>query len=363
MNMTTLHSLATEDEIEAVNAYLDDARRRHPAWATINAYDRKVQYPRGRKHYLANEAVERVSREKHGDAWLAAIARRIFHANDYEGSAAALAELRAYGSLLEAGIEVRPIVREDAPTPDFQFVVGGDIGVVEVATKLEDGDQTTRARLIEAGQTPDGVHRSGFDTRGARVDLVAHEAHPFGAPDPTKLGDTTQTNAISRICGVKGKERQAAEGRPSILWVDFRDLGQWPGVLSVRDTAPLMSGHYATLTSGPFWYAFYGWNGAPVFEEGDSRRQLVTPMGHHGRFHTEHTRPSRYSAAVVCLESATVLFENPAAATPISAAVRLKLSRLPQLDLYHSVADWSPGDAARSIALSRSLIETMRTDR
>ena len=250
--MTKLSSLATEDEIEAVNAYRDGARRQYPAWATIYADDLKVDYPRMRKHHLANEAVGRVAREKLGDMWLAAIAKRIFQTSDYEDSAAAMAELRCYGSLLEAGIEVRPIRKERTPTADFEFEVAGDIGIVEVATKLEPEDQTERARLIEQGQTPEGVLRTSFDTSGARVDLVAYAAHPFGAPDPMKPGDTTQTNAISKICGVKAKEKQAVEGRASILWIDFRDLSLWPGVLSVCDTTPLMSGRNATLTSGPF---------------------------------------------------------------------------------------------------------------
>ncbi|GJD92469.1 hypothetical protein BHAOGJBA_6023 [Methylobacterium hispanicum] len=361
--MIKLSSLATVDEVEAINAYRDGARRQHPAWATINADDLKVDYPRMRKHHLANEAVGRVAREKLGDIWLAPIAKRIFQTNDYEDSAAAMAELRCYGSLLEAGIEVRPIRKERTPTADFEFEVGGDIGIVEVATKLEPVDQTERARLIEQGQTPEGVLRTSFDTSGARVDLVAYAAHPFGAPDPMKPGDTTQTNAISKICGVKAKEKQAVEGRVSILWIDFRDLGLWPGVVSVCDTTPLMSGHNGTLSSGAFWYASYGWKGAPVFEEGDLGRQLVTPLAHHGRFDVDRTSPSRYSAVVICLEDAIVLFENPGASTPISTAVRLELARLPQFDLHHSVADWSPGDVAKSIALSRSLIETMRTNR
>ena len=257
---------------------------------------------------------------------------------------------------------MRPIPTTSTPTADFEFTIGGTTGIVEVAAKLEHDEQTKRAREIAAGNTPEGVERSSFEKNDARVDFVVSEKHPFGAPDPQKAGDTTQTNAISRICAIKHKETQIVPGKQGLLWLDFRDLGGWPGVVKVHYTAPLIAGHGGGLTSGPFWYAFYGWKGAPVFEEDFSRRQIITPMGHFGRFHPGGPE-SLYSAAVICLAESTVVFENPSCPVPVSNTTRHHLTRLPCFDIAHTVADWQGGDLTRATELSRSMIECLYADR
>lgn len=357
--MHGLRSLLTPAETDGVNQYFDSARRRHPAWRAINADDHKVDYTREPKDHLTNLAVRQVASADGGDLWLKSIKARIAQLSDYEESVAALAELRCYGALLEAGFQVTPIPVGDSPTPDFAIEINGESGVVEVAAKLEHSEQTRRAEGIARGDTPEGVERSKHQVGQFSVEFVVSESHPFGAPDPNKKGDTTQANAISRICSIKNKETQLAEGKPSLLWIDFRDMGAWPEAMGVEQLAPLISGHGGTLTSGAFWYAFYGWKGSPIFEETHGKRQTITPMGHFGRFHPNGPKPSRYSGAVLCLSEAAVLFQNPVAETSISGQMRSGLMRLPWFNINHTVADWQPGDLSQALKLSESMIEEL----
>ncbi len=360
--MSGLIDLFETAEINAINNHFDAAQRRHPAWTIMNAHDLRCDYKRKPKDYLTNQSVDLILSEENGEHWLKGVRKRVAQTTDFEESVSALAEIRCYGALLEAGFSMRPIPTTSTPTADFEFTIGGETGIVEVAAKLEHDEQTRRAREIAAGNTPEGVERSSFEAKDARVDFVVSEKHPFGAPDPQKAGDTTQTNAISRICSIKRTETQIAPGKAGLLWLDFRDLGGWPEVLKVHDTAPLISGHGGGLTSGAFWYAFYGWKSAPVFEEDLSRRQIITPMGHFGRFHPDGPK-SLYSAAVICLAESTVVFENPSCPVPISNTTRRGLTRLPWFDINHTVADWQGGDLARATELSRSMIQALCADR
>ena len=263
--------LLDQAEIDAINNHVDAAKRRHSAWSIINANNGRIDYRRVPKDYLTNEAVDLISAQQGGDQWLNRTKTRIVQTKDFEECASALAEIRCYGAMLEAGFDIQPVPRAKLPTPDFEYKVGNERSIVEVATKLEHDEQTKRAKEIAAGRTPEGVERSSVNTKGAKAEITISVNHPFGAPNPEKEGDTTQTNAISRICSIKKKETQAASGKSAILWLDFRDLGGWPEMLTEQDTAPLIAGHGGTLTSGPFWYAFYGWKGAPIFEQDHSR--------------------------------------------------------------------------------------------
>ncbi|MGQ4274111.1 hypothetical protein [Terrihabitans sp. B22-R8] len=358
--MTSLTSLLTEGEKKIVENHTDASGRRHPAWTALNAHDLARDYDRSPKDYLVNSAIEAIGRHKHGSQWLTRNKPRIAQTGNPSDCAAVLAEIRCYGALLEAGLAVLPVPTTSTATPDFSFEIDGQTGFVEVATKQEDSDQIQLAEQVAAGNLPEGVERSTIETAGARLEFTAMELHPFGAPNPDKPGDSTQANAISRICSIKAGERQVAEGQLALLWLDFRDLGKWPGILKVENTSPLISGRAGTLTSGPVWYAFYGWKGAPILEEDRPGIQSIGTMQHFGRFHPHRTPPSKYAAAVICLDDATVLFENPSAQVSLPLALRQKLIGLPSFDIGHTVAGWRPGDLMNSIRLSRSMIEALK---
>lgn len=355
--MTGLNSLLTDDERRIVENYPDASRRRHPAWTALNANDRARDYDRSPKDYLVNSAIEAISRHEDGRKWLKRNKPRIVQTGNPSDCASMLAEIRCYGALLETGLTVRPVPTASTATPDFSFEIDGQTGVVEVATKQEDADQIKRAEQLAAGNPPEGTEKSTIETASARLEFTAMESHPFGAPNPDKAGDSTQANAISRICGIKAGETQVADGQLAVLWLDFRDLGKWPAILKIEDTSPLISGRAGTLTSGPIWYAFYGWNGAPILEEDRPAIQSMETMQHFGRFHPDRPTPSKYAAAVICLEETTVLFENPSAKTSMPRNLRHTLIRLPWFNIGHTVADWQPGNLGDGIRLSRSMIE------
>jgi hypothetical protein len=359
-----LIDLLTTDQIVEINKYHDKARGRHPAWSVINAFDQAVDYPRSPKDFLANAAVDRIGLGAEGKPWLTSTLKRVAQTSDFEESVSSIAEICCYGAMLEAGFDIRPIPTvKNAPTPGFEFDLDGASGIVEVTAKLEHDEQVKRARKIAGGETPDGVERSVFGIQGGSVGFTASVSHPFGAPDAEKAGDTTQTNAISRICQIKAKETQFADGKPSLLWIDFRDLGKWPGGFKEEQSSPLISGHHGALCSGAIWYAFYGWKGAPVFDDHAGGGYTITPMAHEGRFSAQAAKTSRYAAAILCLEEATILLENPRAPTPLSKAQRGALTLLPWFNIHYSVAEWEEGDVDRSHALARSMIEAIRASR
>lgn len=355
--MTGLNSLLTDDERRTVENHFDVSRRRHPAWTALNVHDHARDYDRLPKDYLVNSAIEAINRREDGRQWLKRNKSRIVQTGNPSDCAAMLAEIRCYGALLETGLTVRPVPTAKAATPDFSFEIDGQTGVVEVASKQEDADQITRAEQLAAGSTPEGAERATVEMTGARIEFTAMELHPFGAPNRDKPGDSTQANAISRICSIKASETQVAEGQLAVLWLDFRDLGKWPGILTLENTSPLISGRAGTLTSGPVWYAFYGWKDAPILEEDRPGIQSVETMQHFGRFHPDRAAPSKYAAVVICLDEATVLFENPSAETSLPKNLRHALLRLPRFNIGHTVADWKPGDLKDAIRLSQSMIE------
>jgi hypothetical protein len=342
-----------------IENYVDEAGGRHPAWSIMNAGSSTVSYERSPKDFLANEAVHFIKQDGNSETWFNNTLKRVAQTGDLEESASAIAEICCYGAMREAGFTVRAIRPASTPKPDFEFSLENTTGVIEVATKLAHDRRVRRVRQIADGETPPGVERSKFKISGTKITSLKAEVHPFGPPNPDKLGDTTQTNAISRICSIKAKETQFVEGLPSILWIDFRHLGQWPAVLTEKQSSPLICGRHGTLCSGAIWYAFFGWNGAPVFDDKIGGGYTVTPMAHDGRFYKGAIKSSRYSAAIICLQKATILFENPVTKTPLTDEQRATLTRLPWFSLEYSAAEWRPGDLDRAHELARSMISAL----
>jgi hypothetical protein len=62
--------------------------------------------------------------------------------DDPEEASAGLAELRAYGGLLEAGFKCTPIPVKDDSTPDFEVDAGDGPVIVEVFAKHQDESET-----------------------------------------------------------------------------------------------------------------------------------------------------------------------------------------------------------------------------
>lgn len=325
---------------------------RHPAWSPLfSATPTPIDH-------LTNQAVRRVAREAGGKSWLAALSPRLIDELDPEEAAAAMAELRAYGALLEVGLTVRPIPTASTATADFEVDAGDGTFVVEVFAKHEDADQKQLRRDIARGGTPAGVHRSTRTRGGATVTTTIAILQPGGAPDPQKPDDCVTANVISRVCAAKGAESQFPVGRPGLLWIDFASFGGWSDVIKLEQTTALMSGHQG-LTSGALWYAFYGWRDAPIFEEDQPLLERRYRMGHDGRYRLQGKKQSRLSGTIIALNGALTLFENPWAPVPLPDTARRLCERLPWFDIGHAIANWVPGMAAQQVDIDRRLIEAM----
>lgn len=343
-------------ELEQLYNHRNKARGRLPSWKTAFCRDEDVNFKRTTKEYMGEQAARMIQATPKGAVWLKAHKHRFLPASKHSEVASAMAELRCYGALLEAGYEVNPLPTSNVPTPDFEVSLFGDTFFVEVATKQEDGAETILSNKIANGETPEGVSRHVKEDNELRIETIIRCQYPLGKPDPSKENDSVQANSISRICAIKGKETQAQDA-PTLIWIDLRDLSEMHCVVSKDQFDPIISGlRDGQLTSGCVWYSFYGWKGAPIFEETGGHREKKVIMGHEGRFsHVEP--PSKYSGAVVCTDGASALFENPNALYALSDDVRLMLHGLPEFDIGSSVASWTKGGAKKDIALNKSMIE------
>lgn len=279
--------------------------------------------------------------------WLETNRFRILSSNVFE-SASALAELRTYGALLEAGYDVRSIRTDNKkPTPDFMISDGPNTVLVEVHAKQYDG--ATEKALEQ--------HREMIATRPARpgVTVYQHNVFPFGKPAAGKPGDSTTTNAISRICGIKPKEHQLSDDVPSILWLDFQDLYTGDMALTAEQFNPVISWN-EHITSGALWYALYGWRGAPIFEQCHYSHldmpSQIKHMAHNGRFFL----PNKLSAVIVSLPNATILAESPHKKRQLPVEVRMRYMAIPWAGIQHSLAEWTNGLVLQTLKSHAALI-------
>ena len=210
------------------------------------------------------------------------------------------------------------------------------------------------------------IHHSltSFGIRLSKVGRGALEqARHAATADDARASGLTDVTILARLFGsntVRLHNTGANRARKAEPALDrFRDLGKWPGVFKEEQRSPLISGHHGALCSGAIWYAFYGWKGAPVFDDHAGGGHTITPMAHEGRFSAQAAKTSRYAAAILCLKEATILLENPRAPTPLSKAQRGALTLLPWFNIHYSVAEWEEGDVDRSHALARSMIEAI----
>ncbi|OUC14999.1 MAG: hypothetical protein B0A82_09230 [Alkalinema sp. CACIAM 70d] len=347
--MQTLSDLIPDTEKEIIADMPMQGDQRHPAWHPL------FNKASSSTNTLTNKAVAQVALQGNDIGWLNNLLPRCIDSN-FEEAASALAELRAYGGLLSAGFKVTPIPVTSAPTADFQINAGDGEVVVEVFAKHQDEDQQKMLEDIAKGGTPEGVERNKYIKGGVQVETTTAVLQPGGKPDPNKANDSVQANMISRVCAAKGPEHQFAGDKPSILWIDFRSMGIWPDVISPDQAAPLMSWNDG-ITSGALWYAFYGWRGAPIFEEDFVFSERIYKMGHNGRYRLTGKSKSKLSGALISLPKATLLLENPWATHRLPEMCRRYCVQLPFFDLTRTIADWKAGDAERQIEVHKSAID------
>jgi hypothetical protein len=351
--MKRLHDLLSPQQLRLIKNAPLILGTRHPTWFPLFC-----EMPRAIDN-LVHVAVVGIQDQSNGKAWLNDLVPRLVDLGDINGASSALAELRAYGGLLESGFLVKPIPRSDDSTPDFRIDAGDGPITVEVFAKHQDREQD---RLLTAIHTPDAplppnVERHVQKVGSHSVSTTTAELTPAGKPDPSKPYDSVQANLVSRICAIKQKEHQFVGNEPSLLVIDFAQFGG-PYIaqfLEPSQAAPIESGHRG-VTCGAVWFSMYGWKGAPLFEEGS---HTLIRMGHDGRFRLTGKQKTKLSGVLVVFFDGAVFLENPWAAHRISDQARLSLCRYPWFDLSRSIGDWNVGDALMQIDLHRRMIETL----
>lgn len=300
--------------------------RRHPLKRLFFPHDDDVEMARNTE--LALEQTFRTD-----VSWVQRRVRGLVALENYEAVSSFLGEVRAYGLLLSVGLAPKANSQRDSG-PDF-FIEDG----VYVEVHSKQSEPAERLALQKHFKSPKAFHPNS----------------PFGAPTS---GDSVTTVAIQKIAQIKQKEerskKQFSSTEPSILWLDFQDE-TWQLILGPEAALPvnLWNDEYY---SGPLWYGFYGWKGAPVFD-GETRlqrtRRVVARMGHEGRFRN-HTK---IDLIVVSLMRYTFLFENPFSTKPVRSYVIDRLLRLPNVDMTRSFVNGSEHDLAKRIETQKGELE------
>ena len=348
--------LFTQDQRKAIDDSGPFLGRRHPTWTPLFGEQESLRVA---DHRL-DQSVPQIENAPQGRSWLRAKVRHLLDRNDINNATAAMAEIRAYGGLLEAGFDVRPVQVSGQPTPEFHAMLDGQTLIVEVAAKHQDQQQDELEQAIHNAlegdaPLPEGVERHRYRGQNTIIDTVISTRQPGGAPDPSKRHDSVQTNLISKVCSIKANETQLADDRPSVLIADFSDFGYPPFKELVEHTSPIIRGNNG-FTSGALWYAMYGWRDAPVFE---GPLNMPPRMLHEGRFSELRDPKSKLSGVLFVLPEDAVLLENPAPNHRLTRDVRLSLCAYPWFDIAHSVLDWETGDAKRQLELQRNMIGTL----
>lgn len=185
--ITRFSDLFTPGEVQHLDqAGLRANGFRHPTWFALHNHKPRAV------DSLVHTAIPAIVREPGGEGWLRDLAPRLNDFEDDRNASSSLAEIRAYGGLLEAGFKVSPILRKTSATPDFTVDAGDGLVTVEVFSKHQDKEQD---ELVSAATKPNGEHPYGIERSTAIAgELVVHttmiELTPGGWPNPMKPDDS-----------------------------------------------------------------------------------------------------------------------------------------------------------------------------
>lgn len=333
--ISLLQSLFTSAEL----SFLEGVRRkdrRHPWRRLFFPHEEDTAFIDNSSHALGLI----FERDK---GWIERKKRQLRSVQSFEAASSLLGEIRAYGSLLSVGLETRPAKVGSKSEPDF--LVESNV-FVEVHTKQSEPSEAYALERFNPG--------SQLTTRGL---TGIHPNSPFGAPN---RDDSVTRIAIQKLAQIKQKEEEVKNQfsvlNPSILWLDFQDE-TWNRILDASSAKPLTVWN-EEYYSGPLWYAFYGWTGAPVFQ-GETKlqrpRRTVNRMEHEGRFR----RGTKIDAVVASLPRDTIILENPLSKKPIQSWIGDKLASLPNYNSDCSFVDWPNGNLSARVAAQTALLEAL----
>lgn len=287
--------------------------------------------------------------KQHHTQWLRNLKPRLLNINDYSNSSGALGEIRAFGYILEAGISVEPISQNGA---DFWVEDNQERVLIEVHSKqLHDQESESLENFYNGLRN----EMTNSDRNTGWV-IGEHRTVPFVKPQ--KHENVTE-NAISKLCGIKQTEHQMSTDYTSIIWLDFQDE-VWDLLDTVDRVLPVRTWNRA-FYSGELWYAFYGWEDAPIFEHFRLDMLLgdVVKMRHPGRFRNS----TKLDAVIISFSRNTVILENPFSKKAIKPSLWKKLIFLPWFNFEYSYTNWPAMNLRQRIELGQEkLIELSSID-
>ena len=324
----------SESEIENIrNTSIKD--RCHPV--------KRLLYPkdRGERDFQVIKNTERALRhlQQHHTQWLRNLKPRLLNIDDYSNSSGALGEIRAFGAILEAGISVEPIIENGA---DFGVEDNQEKVFIEVHSKqLHDKESESLEKFYNDLRN----ERTESDRNTGWV-IAEHRTVPYGKPQE---GENVTENAISKLCAIKQREHQMSTDYTSIIWLDFQDE-LWELLDTVDRVLPVRTWNRA-FYSGALWYAFYGWEDAPIFEHFRLDRLLgdVVKMRHPGRFRNS----TKLDAVIISFSRNTVILENPFSKKAIKPSLWKKLIFLPWFNFEYSYTNWPAVNLRQRIELEQ----------
>jgi len=344
MNSTNIRSFFSQEEIGKI-ANVDEKDRRHPLKRLLFPADRDLQVATN------TETALRQIRQHGDDKWIDSIKPRLLSIKDFSDASSALGEIRAYGNLLESGITTKPVRPGNNAQPDFRISHGADSAQIEVHSKQ---------LYEEESSALEKFNKQRFDKTEKTIQRVIVREHvitPFGKPG---VNESVTGNAIRKIAQIKqqggGLEPQMHASKTSLLWLDFQDE-IWDSVIKVESALPIRSWNGA-FYSGEFWYAFYGWERAPIFEgqtTADAPSKPPMTMLRDGRFRQK----TNVDAVIVSFPQATLVFENPFSKKPIKPWLWKKITCLPWFNVQFSQANWPSGDLAERVEMTRKMLRNL----
>jgi hypothetical protein len=252
-------------------------------------------------------------------------------------------------------LKANPAVPGKRVSPEFEVDAGDGAVIVEVHSRQLDPAQAQA--IVDHRRKHRAQHRIAVEEAKQAgeqgvITSAAIGVIPLGAPDPKKAGDSVLTNAISRICSIKGKDKQIDSAKPFVLRFDLQDTLVWGSSIPEQQLAPIYSEMRGEgVGTGALWFALYGRKGDPMIEM-RSLDYSQTEMLHEGRF----ALSPRVSAVVYSLPRATVLMETPSPILPLTALFRASLLEAPFFRLELSLCEWTPGLVKSQVKTAHNMV-------
>ena len=283
---------------------------------------------------LANldAAIGACHRDVSGDAhrWACAQVESAAHETELANASSLLAEVRAFGTLWNAGLDVKSARKSRVQkTYDFDVMLGSSAFAVEVHCKQMNTPQANSLAAFSATGDP-----------GTRV------IYPAGAP---KNKETTAENVASKFAQIKPRGGQASVQKPTVLWLDLQDEDWWGLMPSHAEPFSVSQQLYF---SGGLWHAFYGRVSTPMFEYHTTDELAFTgvpAMQHPGLFE----QSKNWAGAILSFPKGTAFFENPDAPMPVDDHIRAAICKLSWFDVQRSRMSWPPNSDTVADRLSR----------